>query len=101
MLRDKILTQEEDLGLFLELVAGQPIKKEDEDDVERVIPKPANFLTSAELEIQLKNRHIIEFGSRPSWHSTIEIEFHTRTQPSFNRQFDMLIRDFKQWEKKG
>jgi transcription-repair coupling factor (superfamily II helicase) len=101
LLRDKILIQEEDLQLFLDLTANQPSKKEDEDDVERVVPKVANFITATDLEEQLKNRHIIEFGAKRSWHSTYEIEFHTRIQPSFNRQFDMLIRDLRQWEKKG
>jgi len=101
LLRDKIATQEEDLQLFLELIANQPVKKEEEDDVERVVPKAQNFVTATELEEQLKKRHIIEFGPKRSWHSTLEIEFHTRIQPSFNRQFDMLIRDLKQWEKKG
>jgi transcription-repair coupling factor (superfamily II helicase) len=28
------------------------------------------------------------------------IEFHTRAQPAFNRQFDLLIRDLKSWEAK-
>jgi len=101
MLRDKILTQEEDLDMFMDLIAGQPVKKEEEDDVERVVPKRENFVTANILEEHLKPRHIIEFGPRPTWPAKFEIEFHTRHQPSFNRQFDMLIRDFKQWEKKG
>jgi len=28
------------------------------------------------------------------------VEFHTKAQPSFNRQFDLLIRDLKSWEAK-
>src|ERR1700754_1050470 len=28
------------------------------------------------------------------------VEFHTKPQPSFNRQFDLLIRDLKSWEAK-
>ena len=28
------------------------------------------------------------------------LEFHTRPQPTFNRQFDLLIRDLKSWEAK-
>ena len=30
----------------------------------------------------------------------VEIEFSTREQPSFNRQFDLLIKDLKNWESK-
>ena len=29
------------------------------------------------------------------------VEFNTREQPSFNRQFDLLIKDLKGWEEKG
>lgn len=101
MLRDRLATQEEDLELFMELIAGQPAKKEEEDDVERLVPRREQFTTAAELEEQLQSRHLLEFGAHPTWTSTTEVLFHTRQQPSFNRQFDMLIRDFKQWEKKG
>jgi transcription-repair coupling factor (superfamily II helicase) len=30
-----------------------------------------------------------------------EIEFETKVQPAFNRQFDLLIKDLKSWEAKG
>jgi transcription-repair coupling factor (superfamily II helicase) len=39
------------------------------------------------LEQQLQSRHIVEFGYRPHL-ASFEIEFKTRIQPAFNRQFD-------------
>lgn len=101
LLRDKLLVQEEDLGLFIDMMASAPVKKEEEEESEKIKPTADQFLLASELEEQLKSRHIIEFGNRMSWPARHEIVFNTRQQPSFNRQFDMLIRDLKQWEKKG
>jgi transcription-repair coupling factor (superfamily II helicase) len=46
-------------------------------------------------------KHLVEFGLRPTTHHSIEIEFHTREQPAFNRQFDYLIRDLRSLSHKG
>jgi transcription-repair coupling factor (superfamily II helicase) len=62
--------------------------------------KPADFVSAEELEKQLSSRHIVEFD-RSNYFNGYEIEFATREQPSFNRQFDLLIKDLKDWEKKG
>mgnify|MGYP000036956762 CR=1 FL=1 len=37
----------------------------------------------------------------PPNNTTLEIECHTRPQPSFNRQFDLLIKDLKAHEAAG
>jgi transcription-repair coupling factor (superfamily II helicase) len=96
--KERILTQEEDLGIFMELDLA---KVTDENPAERISLKPSDFVGAAELETQLQNRHTIEFGLRSTWNNTTEIDFHTKEQPAFNRQFDFLIRDLKEWEKKG
>ncbi len=59
-----------------------------------------DFISAAGFENLLAKRHIIEFG-RVSSFGGEEISFHTREQPAFNRKFDFLIRDLKQWESKG
>ena len=47
-------------------------------------------------------KHIVEFGYQTHFQANdFEIEFHTKEQPAFNRQFDLLIKDLKQWESKG
>lgn len=102
--RDRLSIQEEELGLFLELPRPEPAAKniEDEDKMEKTEVTLADFSTAADLETQLRRFHLVEFG--PSAGSPFEnpvvIEFHTRPQPAFNRQFDLLIRDLKTLEAK-
>ncbi|HVU97617.1 MAG TPA: transcription-repair coupling factor [Puia sp.] len=102
--RDRLTIQEEDLGLFLELPRPAPAAKniEDEDKMEKTDVTVGDFVTAAEVETQLRRFHLVEFG--PSAGSPLDnpfvIEFHTRPQPSFNRQFDLLIRDLKTLEAK-
>jgi transcription-repair coupling factor (superfamily II helicase) len=96
--KERIQTQEEDFELFQQL--GPP-QLPDENTERRVSLKKEDFFTAAELESALQRRHTIEFGSRSTWNNSVEIEFNTREQPAFNRQFDFLIRDLKEWERKG
>jgi transcription-repair coupling factor (superfamily II helicase) len=95
--KERILTQEEDLQLFLDL--GTPAGKEDTE--ERVSLGTDDFITAKILEEQIAKRHTIEYGHRSTYDNFVEIEFHTKEQPSFNRKFDFLIRDLKEWERKG
>jgi len=148
--RERILLQEEDLGLFLENLlppgaettparASKTSYGGDEDDkmIKKVV-SPDEFVPAADLEQQLERFHIVEFGPsagggvatshKPQAASQgvadsdklqaasreeqgpvnpqipqsqiLEISFHTRPQPSFNRQFDLLIKDLKSWEAK-
>ena len=105
VIKEKIETQEEDLGLFLKRVADgltqQPEENDDEDDTK--IWKEVSledFVPAATIERQIQQRHIVEFGYRPHL-SSFEIEFNTKEQPAFNRQFDLLIKDLKAHESKG
>jgi transcription-repair coupling factor (superfamily II helicase) len=100
--RDRILTQEEDLQMFLELRdAGGYGNKEDEDKVEKIEVKPADFVTAQLVQEKLTGRQVLTFGPKPSVIDATKgfetIEFQTRIQPAFNRQFDMLIADLKSW----
>ncbi|MET0298826.1 MAG: transcription-repair coupling factor, partial [Flavitalea sp.] len=103
---DRILTQEEDLQLFLELKESYTsARKEDDDKVEKTDAKPGDFTTADAIDKQLADRAVLTFGSKPtvlaSEPSFETIEFQTRVQPSFNRQFDMLIADLKSWLARG
>ncbi|HTF29966.1 MAG TPA: DEAD/DEAH box helicase, partial [Flavitalea sp.] len=100
--RDRILTQEEDLQLFFEQRdSGTFGKKEEEDKIEKVEVKPEDFATAELIEGKLLDRQVLTFGPKPSVFSGGKsfdtIEFQTRVQPAFNRQFDMLISDLKSW----
>ncbi len=105
VIKEKIETQEEDLGLFLERIKNnstqQTEENEEEDDTK--IWKDVSiddFVPMATIERQIQLRHIIEFGYKPHL-SNFEIEFNTKIQPSFNRQFDLLIKDLKAHEAAG
>ncbi len=107
LLYDRILIQEEDLGLFLgSLDSTQTVK--DDDKIEKLNTSIGDFITAEKVRDALSKYHVIEFGAHqtldappaPLVNEVKEIVFHTREQPAFNRQFDLLIRDLSQWEKK-
>ena len=101
--KERIELQEEDLEIFFRVMddnKGRTAAQEDEDD-SKVLKdvKPEDFVTANTLEAHLQSRHILEFDK--SNFAGIEISFNTRTQPAFNRQFEMLINDLKSWQKKN
>jgi transcription-repair coupling factor (superfamily II helicase) len=109
--KERLLTQEEDLHQFLEMQATFTVPKEsiEEDDKSiKTTIKADEFITGSSLKRQLAGRHVVEFGhssgfledSEPTHHSPLTIDHNTKDQPAFNRQFDLLIRDLKQWEAK-
>jgi transcription-repair coupling factor (superfamily II helicase) len=101
--RDRVLTQEEDLRLFMDLrqTFSNP-QAEEEDSNEIVEAQVTDFTSAADLEEKLMLRHVLEIGHRSSFNTGLqtEIEFNTKQQPAFNRQFDLLIKDLRAWEAK-
>lgn len=103
LLKERLLTSEEDLRLFLDLHASSP-KKEEEDTEDKLVKKdirPDEFVTADDFFQHLQQKHTVHFGHQRPGNEVLEITFNTRQQPAFNRQFDLLIRDLKEWEKKG
>jgi transcription-repair coupling factor (superfamily II helicase) len=119
--RDRLALQEEDLGLFLDHIRNTPASPptgrtrptpanagDDEDDkMEKKEITTDEFVTAEQIEQQLAKFHLVEFGPsaggffpRDNAASPLILEFHTRPQPAFNRQFDLLIKDLKSWEAK-
>jgi transcription-repair coupling factor (superfamily II helicase) len=102
---------EEDLQSFLRVqeeiktkVIRSKIQDEDEDKLVRKEVSINNFITEKTFEEQVFRHHVIGFGyanNFPIHHSPFIIDFNTREQPAFNRQFDLLIKDLKSWESKG
>jgi transcription-repair coupling factor (superfamily II helicase) len=116
VIKEKITTQEKDLKLFLERLTPEvvvprkgkvnnllpktyPLSLEDDDDDTKIVKdiQQHDFVTHELIEQQLQPRQIIEFGFKPEL-SNFTIEFNTRIQPSFNRQFELLIKDLKEHE---
>ncbi len=144
LLREKLLTAEEDVHLFIQMIASssQPKKQEEEQD-DKLIKKNVRadeFISEKLFFEQLNSKHRVYFGHGPHltspngvgsaaqpllsqeannridssisevgvWDTSPvggsrmgAIEFHTKEQPAFNRQFDFLINDLKSWKAKN
>ena len=115
--KEHLADNEEDLQAFLNLqeeikasfeanttTAGKLAakRKEQEDQEDKLIKKDVgvnDFITAVALNDELSKKHLVEFGYQ-SYLANFEIDFNTKEQPAFNRQFDLLIRDLKSWESK-
>lgn len=95
---ERLQQQEEDLHLYLELIKSGAVPAQEDAGQRRTAIQADQFVTADLIKAQLAKRHTIEFGSRNTWPGSIQIDFNTRPQPAFNRQFEMLIADLKKWE---
>ncbi|MFT3949741.1 MAG: transcription-repair coupling factor [Agriterribacter sp.] len=103
VVKEKLHVQEEDLEIFFRVQETSKPRlspgDEREDSLEKKDVSADDFVHAATIEAQLRSRHIVEFGHAPHFGGTA-IGFDTKEQPSFNRQFDMLIKDLRSWELK-
>jgi transcription-repair coupling factor (superfamily II helicase) len=102
-IRERLLIQEEDLKLFIESgdTGNTTQNQEEPNQVKNVTEN--DFINARLAEASLQEKHIIEFGQQaPDFNNETWaiIEFNTMPQPAFNRQFELLIRDLKNWEAK-
>ncbi|MBS1610344.1 MAG: transcription-repair coupling factor, partial [Bacteroidetes bacterium] len=104
--KEKILDCEEDLQLYIKLqeqfadTAGKKVAEEDDDKLLKKQATTEDFISANDFANAIQGRHVVEFSHKPSL-GKFEIDFNTKEQPAFNRQFDLLIKDLKVWEKKG
>src|SRR5205814_5534565 len=99
--KERLVDFEEDLDLFLQRKdsGAEKITERSEDRLERKNVTPDDFISVKEFEEKILLRHIVEFSYQPSdVDHHYEIEFNTKPQPAFHRQFDLLIKDLKSWE---
>ncbi len=81
-----------------------PVDEEEEDDDTKILKDVSlqDFTPSATIERLVKARHVVEFGYKPYFildsiqeklasPNQLIIPFQTKAQPSFNRQFNLLI----------
>lgn len=95
VIAEKVQQQYDEMEGFMQLLKeGYQMKANEEEEDIRVLKEvsAADFVPLAVISEQLEKRHIVEFGYKPQLSNT-EIEFATRPQPAFNRQFDLLIKD--------
>lgn len=104
--RERLLTQEEDLQLFLSWKEEHPAAASaGEDNAEKTEVGAADFISAAQAAQGMAGRHIVEYGNKNTideiFGQAFTLEFQTREQPAFNRQFDLLIKDLKAHEGRG
>lgn len=113
--KERLADCDEDLQSFLRLqeelkeqvTTGnkQASKNRAEEEEDKFIKKQvsaADFITSTDFEEKTIAKHLVEFGHRSTAPGqSVEIEFKTKEQPAFNRQFELLIKDLKSWEAKS
>jgi transcription-repair coupling factor (superfamily II helicase) len=105
--KEKIEQQEEDFGIWNAEVVTRPRSTDVEDTLNTKDFTVNDFVSAAAVEEQIQLRHIIEFGSKSffandqrSTNNYQLISFATKEQPAFNRQFEILIRNLKEYEAK-
>ena len=115
--KERLLICEEDLTLALSALGGEGNRKplaDEENPLYKKEIKVEDFITAKEFSEQLISRHRIHFGHSSLFPLSIYGEgaggevgeepvvvFNTKEQPAFNRQFELLINDLKNWESKG
>jgi len=98
---ERLKEHAEELEHFL--AQQQPDASAGNRDEDKLIKKDvsgADFITPADFETALEHRPVVHLEQLPASVSR-EFAFHTREQPAFNRQFELLIRDLKAHEAKG
>jgi transcription-repair coupling factor (superfamily II helicase) len=103
LVKEKLRTAFEDLNLFIDHMNSKPSGQQEESS-DRMMKKEVSLREFVEPESffgEFSKRSIVHFGPSRPVKTDLEIEFHTRAQPAFNRQFDLLIQDLKSWEAKG
>jgi transcription-repair coupling factor (superfamily II helicase) len=109
--KEIIEQQEEDLQLALSNWQPATTGSSADEDLlnEKKDLNENEFVKAAVIEEQIMLRHTIEFGNKiffaandkaPLAINRSETRFATKEQPSFNRQFDLLIKNLKEYEAK-
>lgn len=103
LVKEQLLIAADDLQLFLEHRLAFNKEEDEEDKLEKKDVSIEDFIKAEDFELSLQKRHVIHFGQQPTDNGQLsfELEFNTRQQPAFNRQFDFLMQDLKSWESKG
>ncbi|HET9745450.1 MAG TPA: DEAD/DEAH box helicase, partial [Chitinophagaceae bacterium] len=100
LLFERIKLAEEELGAFFENKTEG--RRPDETDQALQANFTINdFIPASALQKQIRDRSCVYFGEEPDDPSVFIIQSNTKTQPAFNRRFDLLIQDLKSWEQKG
>jgi transcription-repair coupling factor (superfamily II helicase) len=106
--KEKLEQEEDNLRVYIDFVKSNPtLTKEDTGEGETEQRKHTGWddvVHAAEIERQIATRHQVAFRGRIASATNanpVTLSFATKPQPSFNRNFNLLISDLKGWEKNG
>ena len=104
IIEEEINKQNADLDAFIskkQQSSAEEEESENDPDDSKILKdlNRSDFIDSTEIKNHFLNNHIIEIGYQ-SHFAKLEIEFNTKSQPSFNRNFELLIDNLKSYEKK-
>ena len=111
-IKEKIEQEKEDLDIYIETLSSPVITKpdiiEEEGNNQKTFVRRTDFITASDIEQELIGRHIIEIGNHPYFtkehkntgNKSFIINYAIRPQPAFNRQFNLLIQNLKEYEEK-
>ena len=109
-IREKMEQEEENLLIFLQQGAPSMRYENETDETVAINIKTSvelsDFVTVDVMESAFSLKHFISFGQKPDFPGPSksdyhhEINYHSVVQPAFNRQFDLLIKNLQEYEKK-
>ena len=106
-IKEKIEQEEENLQIYFEHLISHVKKEESTSEIDAINYKGEisfeDFVTAELIEKEIALKHIIEIGGKSTFkNNTTPIEyinFQSKPQPSFNRQFELLINNLQEYEK--
>jgi len=106
-IKEKIEQEEENLELFLEQLKTKKVDDAQQEEITDIHFKASvsseDFVNIHIIEQQIQKKHFIEIGKKQAFQINYKnaerIEFNSKPQPSFNRQFDLLIKNLQDFEK--
>lgn len=99
--RERIKDNAEELSYYLQ---HRTESGSQTDEVDKLLKKEISaegFIDADDFENAMNQRAVVHFEETRNVKALKEYEFNTQSQPAFNRQFEMLISDLKDKEKKG
>jgi transcription-repair coupling factor (superfamily II helicase) len=104
-IKEKIEQQEEDWEIWNTEFGNREHKEETEEDINVKDFTENDFVSAALIEQQVQLKHIVEIGSKSSvpksdQDAITNFQCTIKEQPAFNRNFDLLIKDLKEYEAK-
>ncbi len=105
--KERLQQSEDDVQVFIDWeqsndkLGNVKAKENDESLVKNDVTKN-DFITADDFITAVDEKHLVGFGPKAlQGIAHQDIAFNTRPQPAFNRQFELLISDLRNYENKG